>query len=234
MKRLSDYFMRRAAQAFVPVDRNWQDEMSSEKLQQALAPFVESNSNMNKFDVANNLVWVCGSHPPIRPVLTFEKMKGGVLWPFYGISADFVPVIVGRRAILRTGIKATKLDIRIDPRDHKSGVHFFSGPAVSLADMERTLPKVLKRAVPFWSRHQTVESMAAAVKYEEGHTALRPGPGVSNYVQASFARPFLLAAAKETELADSYWQRFEVECSLDSVGLRKAKEQYLKVRSGHF
>jgi hypothetical protein len=234
MIKLYFHFPSRTRKIAVKAVRNWQDEMTNVRLHETLAPIIQSNQYLCDFEVARPLVWTCSNNPPIRPILTFEKMKGGELWPFFGISADFIPVIDGKRAVLRTGLKATKLDIRIDPRDHGRGIHFFSGPAAALEDLEQTLPEVMERAVPFWSRYNSVESLAAAVSYEESHATQKTGLGVENYVQASFARPFLLAAAKATELADFHWQKIEASGRLDQTGLRKAKEQYLKVRSGSY
>lgn len=202
------------------------DEMSNVRLHEALAPVVQNHSAMQNFEPARQLTWVENSHPPVRPVLTLEKMKGGVLWPIYGLSIDFVPTVVGSRTTLKIGPKGVKLDVRIDPRDHGYDIAFFWGADAALQDMRRALPIVLARATSFWSNHQTVSTLADAVRFEEEHTKKFPGLGVENYVQAGFARPYLLAAAGHGERAKELWKVQMDALDLSEAGRAKAQQQF--------
>lgn len=208
------------------------DEMTMVRLHAVLAPVVEANATLQAFETVSELMWVDNSRPPVRPVLAFEKMKGGVLWPVYGLSIDFVPVVAGKRAVMGKGPKSAKFDIRIDPRDHLFDISFMWGPTAALADMQQTLPVVLERALPFWAKHLTVSSLADAVRFEEIHTSAISGLGVENYVQASFARPYLLAATGHTQRAIELWKAEMGSSALDETGKGKANLQFEQVMRG--
>lgn len=217
-------------------DRHWHlpfDELTNVRLHSILNPLIERNPETQSFEVVRELMWVDNSHPPIRPVLAFEKMKGGELFLNYGLSVDFVPSVVGKRAIMRSGKKSVKFDVIIDPRDHGILVGFTYGNAAALEDAHRAIPAVLSRAVPFWSRHRTVAKLAEAVRIEEDHMK-GGGLGVDNYVQAGFARPFLLAAAGETERAERFWKAQIGYALLDDTGQRRAQDQFDIVMGGDF
>lgn len=235
-KQLRGLMSQLSSPARPKIDRHWKlpvDELSNAKLQDLLQPIVLEHPALSDFEPVDTLIWAKNLHPPIRPVLAFQRMKGGVLWPVYGLSVDFVPVISGKRAVMRTGTKSVKLDIEIDPRDHGFDIQFQFGADAAARDAEVTLPIVLKQATKFWSDHQTLASLADAVNFEERHTLASPGLGVENYVQASFARPFLLAASGKQTKAEQLWQAGMEVWQLDEIGRRKAQEQFERVLQGY-
>lgn len=229
-------FLGRSAEPVKPrLDRHFHlpvDEMTVAQLHDVLAPLVEANPALQAFETVNELMWVDNSRPPVRPVLAFQKMKGGVLWPMYGLSIDFVPVVAGKRAVMRKGQKSAKFDIRIDPRDHLFDISFMWGAAAALQDIKQTLPVVLERALPFWLQHQTVFSLSDAIRFEEAHTTAIPGLGIENYVQAGFARPYLLAATGHTERATELWKVQMDSSALDEIGKKKANSQFEQIMRG--
>ena len=230
MKNLFSKLFKRTNWSSRPhIDQYWHlpvDEMSNLRLHNLFAPLIKSNPVTQNFAVARELMWVDNSHPPVRPVLAFERMKGGVLWPIYGLSVDLVPTIVGKRAIMKAGIKGLKFDIKIDPRNHMLDIHYMWGPDAALKDAHLLLPSVLSEAAKFWSKYQTTASLADAVRFQENHTTALPGLGVDNYVQAGFACSFLFAAAGDKENAERYWNAKRAYTLLDETGLRKAEEQF--------
>lgn len=201
------------------------DELTNVRLHDILSPLIERNPATQTFEVVRELMWAENSHPPIRPVLAFKKFKGGALFLDYGLSVDFVPVIAGKRAIMRRGTKGAKFDVIFDPCDQQMSVSFMYGTAAALADAHRVLPVVLAKALPFWSQHQTVAKLAEAVRLEEDQSK-KGGRGVECYVQARFARPFLLVAAGETERALQIWKSELGRAGLDETGRRKAQAQF--------
>lgn len=176
-------------------DKYGSDELSKVRLHEALTSFIERNLGWDSVVSPEPLLWVGIGHSEVHKVFALDKMKGGVAWPSYGLSFDFVPKAVRKSIRLAPAPAGAKFDIIIDGRDHLCEITFSFGPECALQDAKRYLPRTFKQAKSFWQQFGSVEKIGDALAHMDAHFRAIDGPG---RVQAEIARPFLLKAVGQT------------------------------------
>ena len=189
-------------------------EMRKAELHAVLTPLLASHPDFDGFEPVADLLWVRRGPGSIHPVFALEKMKGGVIWPVFGLSVDFVPKIQGRKAAFSPCPEGAKFDVFIDNRDGLT-IDFYHGANAALTDARVTLPAALKQAAPFWNAHAEPASLVDAIRCmdESARSGFR--------TQAMLARPFLLAAAGRPEEARAAWRDYNKTMELSPPLLAK-------------
>lgn len=165
--------------------------------------------------------WVDSTRPPIRRIFEFQPLKGDSYSARWGISLDFVPMLIGGKLAWKRTAKTAQLDLRFDPMDQEPGRvewcrfsrFIFPPKPYDWDKVTRAVVHGTKAALLDFMRIQSITDIVQTFGEQSVRKVYRLS--LENYIQTHIAWGLCLISLGKQEEAEDHLQKFCVEFSID-------------------
>lgn len=190
----------------------------SDLMQQRLPP---------DFQRIGNMLWIGQPADFIRPIFKFQTMKGMAYSACWGVSMDFVPLLVGQSLRWKKTAKTARFDLCSDPVDPEGVVPSWCSFSTTDSDrkLEQTVEATAKAACRDWSELRSLVEIATA--FEKRSRMRFSRFSLDNYAQTNLAWGLVLLAIGDVDQGEARLNRFTRDFKImpDASILKTAKSE---------